>query len=362
MKVWYLEGFMGPQQSLQRIRINRFPFRVGRQDGLSLVLDSAGMSREHAHILADEANQDQLLLKDLDSTNGSFINSDRINGQQAIRNGDILHFADAEFRLVLEEQITGVNMRLTQQVELELPRELPRGSREFEEMLLDRQVTAVYQPIVSLADESVYAFEMLGRGTHPDISDSPGLLFRIAESMGMEVHLSELMRQIGVQMADKTDAHQRFFTNIHPAEMNDPERLIGCMETFHQEYPALELVLEIHEGAVVDRKALENIRDRMHDANIDIAYDDFGAGQSRLLALAAVPPNYVKLDMSLIKDIDTALPATRKMVQMLISFAKDHEIKVIAEGVNSDGELEFCTRHGVDLVQSYRFGRPEPLS
>ena len=202
---------------------------------------------------------------------------------------------------------------------------------------------------------------MLGRGTHPDISDSPGLLFRLAESMGMEVHLSELMRQTGVLQAQKTDAHQRFFTNIHPAEMDEPERLISCMETLHTTYPDLELVLEIHEGAVADRKVLENIRDRMRDANIDIAYDDFGAGQSRLLELAAVPPDYVKLDMSLIKDIDEALPATQKMVEMLVDFAHDNNIKVIAEGVNSDGELEFCSNLKVDFVQSYRFGRPEPL-
>lgn len=58
---------MGPQRSLQRIRINEFPFRIGRQAGLSLVLDSAGMSREHAHILLVDDPQAQLLLKDLDS-------------------------------------------------------------------------------------------------------------------------------------------------------------------------------------------------------------------------------------------------------------------------------------------------------
>lgn len=352
---------MGPQRSLQRIRINTFPFKVGRQEDLSLVLDSAGMSREHAHILPADDDTSHLLLKDLGSTNGTFINRDRIKGQQSLHNGDILHFADEEFRLVLEEHITGVNMRMTQQVALDLPRELPSGSREFEELLLDKLISAVYQPIVDLKDESVHAFEMLGRGAHPDLSDSPGLLFSIAESLGMQVHLSELMRQIGVAGADKTAAHQRFFTNIHPAEMNNSERLITVMEKFHVTYPDLEMVLEIHEGAVADRESLENIRDRMRDVNVDIAYDDFGAGQSRLLALAAVPPEYVKLDMSLVKDIDVALPATQKMVEMLVKFAQDHDIKVIAEGVNSDGELEFCTNLQVDYVQSYRFGRPEPL-
>ena len=352
---------MGPQRSLQRIRINAFPFKVGRQESLSLVLDSAGMSREHAHILPVDGDSSHLLLKDLGSTNGTFINQDRIKGQQSLYNGDILHFAEEEFRLVLEEHVTGVNMRLTQQVDLDLPRELPRGSREFEELLLDQLVSAVYQPIVDLNDESIHAFEMLGRGAHADLSDSPGLLFSIAESLGMEVHLSELMRQIGMAGADKTATHQRFFTNIHPAEMNDPERLITVMEKLHVTYPDLEMVLEIHESAVADRKSLENIRDRMRDVNVDIAYDDFGAGQSRLLALAAVPPEYVKLDMSLVKDIDVALPATQKIVEMLVKFAQDHGIKVIAEGVNSDGELEFCTKLQIGYVQSYRFGRPEPM-
>jgi EAL domain-containing protein (putative c-di-GMP-specific phosphodiesterase class I) len=358
MKVWFLEGFVGRGRALQRIRVNAFPFQVGRQEGLGLMLDSAGISRIHAELIVEGEN---LLLRDLESTNGTFINREPLTGAKPIRNGDIIHFADEEFRLLGEDKITGVNLKMTQQGIGALPENLPKGARELQQLLLNHQVKAVFQPIVTSSDNTIHAYEMLGRGTHPGLSESPGLLFNIAESMGLAVQLSELLRQVGVSTAHRMDGKSLFFSNIHPNEMNDSKRLLAELDKMYRDFEGLTLVVEIHESAVADREVLMTFRDFLHERGGKIAYDDFGRGQARVMELAEVPPDYVKLDMELIVDIDKAATAKQQMVGMLCKFANDNGILVVAEGVNSDGEVAFCDDNQIALLQGYRFGRPQAL-
>jgi len=143
--------------------------------------------------------------------------------------------------------------------------------------------------------------------------------------------------------------------------MLDTGRLLNGLSTQLEQYSGLNLVLEVHESAVADRDVLLSLRDFMHEHDALIAYDDFGRGQARLLELAEVPPDYVKLDMSLVRDIDQAATAKQQMVQMLVRFAHDNDIRVVAEGINSDGEVAFCADLEVELLQGYRFGRPGDL-
>ncbi len=359
MKIWFLEGYLGARGMLQRVRLSHFPFRIGRQDGLSLVLDHNGISRLHAEI---DAEGDRLFLTDLNSTNGTYVNRQLISGRQPIREGDIVHLADREFRLISEAKTTGYDLELTRQDIVDLPANLPQGSREFQQLLVEGRVSAVYQPIVDRRSHTVAAYEMLGRGCHEGLSEAPLELFRIAESLEMEVHLSELFRRTGIGLAQRADPAGCYFTNIHPHEMRDPDRLLSSMEEVRESYPDLALVLEIHEAAVANRQVLQQVRDRMNQANIGIAYDDFGTGQARLVELAEVPPDYVKLDISLMRDVDSAPAAKQQMVRMLVSYAREMNIQVIAEGINTDAEAKFCDDLKIDLLQGFRYGHPEPLA
>jgi len=355
---WYLEGYAGPRRALQRIRLFRFPFRVGRDEGLSLTLSSDGLSREHAELYEEEGT---LVLRDLGSTNGTFVNRERIHGPVRVESGDIIHFAEQEFRLQSEDKPAVAAQQSTREGISRLPDNLPVGGREFLQLLMNRQVKAMFQPIVEYGESRVHAWEMLGRGTHPGLSASPGPLFRIAESMGEEVRFSELLRRAGVVRAHAAKPDATYFTNIHPNEMADTGRLLACMDALRRDYPGLALVMEIHEAAIADKAKLQMLRDHLSDHGIRIAYDDFGRGQARLVELADVPPDYIKLDMDLVKDIDQSSPARQQMVKLLADYAGDHDIRVIAEGVNTDGELAFCLDLGIDLLQSFRFGEPGEL-
>ncbi|MDX1571344.1 MAG: EAL domain-containing protein [Xanthomonadales bacterium] len=358
MKIWYLEGMIGSRKTLQRIRLTGFPFVVGRQEGLSLVLDSAGMSRQHAQL---EEAAGTLYLKDLGSTNGTFLNGKRIDGPVEVASGDIIHFAEEEFRALSEEKSDTMNSKMTRQGISTLSENLPRGASQLQQTLLEGMVSAVFQPIVDRKGE-VYAYEMLGRGTHSELDEAPAVLFRIAESLGVEVQLSELMRRVGFDLAHSGDPQGRYFANIHPREIENLDRLFGEMEEIVSRYPDVKPILEVHEAAVADRRLLENMRSRLTEMKIQLAYDDFGAGQSRLVELAEVPPDYVKLDMALIKDIHVASDARQKMVQMIVDYARERSILTLAEGISQEGEAQFCLEAGFDYLQGFYFGRPNRLT
>jgi len=358
MKVWFLEGLLGPQQRMHRIRLVNFPFQVGRKEDLSLVLDSQGISRLHAEFYF---NDEELVLTDLQSTNGTFINRKQLKGALPVKNGDVIHFAEAEFRLIAEHKQTNHDLSMTQQGIGALPKNLPVGASEFQQLLLDIKVKAVFQTLVESGSRKIHGYEMLGRGTHPGLSEMPGPLFRLAESISMEIPLSELMRQVGMETAANIYPDGLFFTNIHPRELENPTRLINRMKVFRETYPRLQLVLEVHESAIADRTILKNITDHMHDLDIKIAYDDFGAGQARIVELAEVPPDYVKLDRSLIDGVDQASKSKQGMVTMLTDYARDNGIISVAEGVETAAEVEFCEHAKVDLMQGFYFDQPTEL-
>ncbi|MEM9302787.1 MAG: EAL domain-containing protein [Pseudomonadota bacterium] len=355
MKVWFLEGLRGPRKTLQRVRLNSWPFAIGRDPMAELTLDSPGISRLHAQF---EPRGDDLVLRDLGSTNGTYLNRERLSEPAVVESGDIVHFANEEFRAMVDERSTRTDLKMTMQGVTDLPADLPGGAARFHDMLLDGLMTAAFQPIITTGDRSVHAYEMLGRGIHPELPESPAELFRIAESLEREIELSELMRQAGTDLANEFDATGRFFTNIHPSELDDPDRLIGGLATIRQRHPSLRLILEIHEASITDRDRLAQLSAQLRELDIGIAYDDFGVGQSRLMELADVPPDYVKLDAELIEHPQLASEARHKLVKMITDYAAERGIKTIAEGVRGEDEVTYSASLKFDFMQGYALGHP----
>ena len=356
MRVWFLEGLLDPKKTLQRIRLEHFPFRIGREKGLSLMLDYDEISRVHAEIIEVDG---KLIVNNLDSTNGTFVNRKLVVDSHALTHGDIMHLAHVEFRILAELRDSGLVTNVTRHAIAILPDNIPTGSRALQELLARGDITAAMQPIVvNDRQKSLFAYELLGRGTHPDLSSSPAELFRIAESLNEEVRLSEMMRRIGTREAYQFNSRVRYFANTHPSEVDDTERLLASLGKLQADYPDIDLVLEIHERAITDSTAMGNLRDRLRKSKIQLAYDDFGAGQARLIELAEAPPDYIKLDMSLIRGIDCAGQARQKIVKMLVDYARERDISVVAEGIDSAEEADYCERVGCDLLQGFFYGKP----
>jgi hypothetical protein len=104
------------------------------------------------------------------------------------------------------------------------------------------------------------------------------------------------------------------------------------------------------------------LKARLKDLNIQIAYDDFGAGQNRLAELCNAAPDVLKFDMGLIRDIDKASPERVKVLGSLVQIVLDLGVQPLAEGIENENEAEVCKDLGFTLAQGYHFGRPAPPS
>ena len=92
-----------------------------------------------------------------------------------------------------------------------------------------------------------------------------------------------------------------------------------------------------------------------------MAYDDFGAGQARLIDLIEVPPDYLKFDICLVRDIHNGSEQRRGMLETLVRMAHDLGVAVLAEGIECEAEGQVCHRLGFDYAQGYHYGRPAAL-
>jgi EAL domain-containing protein (putative c-di-GMP-specific phosphodiesterase class I) len=345
---------------LRRVAISALPFRIGRRPGLGLTLPADSVSKEHAEIyLGGEG----LRLRDLRSTNGTFVNRDRV-ADAALNPGDVIHFADFEFRLARDDEPVPEgrpeDATSTRALgDIELPQHFVGGTQELSGLLRGRLVEAVFQPVVQLPSGAVSGYEVLGRGRHPGLPENPTELFRIAESMGVEGDLSRLFRRKAIETLAQRPRLPPLFLNTHPAELGQPD-LLESLAELRTVAPQLRLILEIHESALADISSIAALRAGLSSLGVGVAYDDFGTGQARLLELAEVPPHYLKFDLRFVRDIDQAPPSKVRVLTSLVTAAHDLLVQTVAEGIETAAEAEVCKKVGFTHGQGFFFGRPVP--
>ena len=109
-----------------------------------------------------------------------------------------------------------------------------------------------------------------------------------------------VIRRAAAAEANRFPANTRIFFNLHPAEIAD-DSLPGSLRELRDSFAgSQEIVIEVHEGTVADLETLTWLRNQLKERGIGLAYDDFGTGQSRLTELAEIPPDFIKLDRSLV--------------------------------------------------------------
>jgi EAL domain-containing protein (putative c-di-GMP-specific phosphodiesterase class I) len=290
------------------------------------------------------------------------VNHQRLEGQMGLRHGDVVHFASYEARVIEEVDSTEISSQSSMTVMNAMPmgNKLPTGLSELQTLLDKRAIRAEFQPIVGINGE-IYGYEVLGRGNRPDLPVHPMELFRIAESReGKAAELSLLMRDCGVEQAVAMAGNIRLFVNTHPEEMHDIKALMQSMQRLRDNHPDLPMVLEIHEDALTNVAVLREMADQLQAMDIELAFDDFGAGQARLMEMIDVPVAYLKFDIALIRGLPDAPESKRKMVAALAAMTKAMGIKALAEGVETAEELALCEQMNFDLIQGYFFGKPRP--
>ena len=178
--------------------------------------------------------------------------------------------------------------------------------------------------------------------------------------MGAEAELSRLFRRKAVELVRHRTDLPTLFLNTHPAELSGPG-LLESLEELRGLAPHLDLALEIHESVLTRPAALAELRTLLSESNIGLAYDDFGAGQARLLELSEAPPHYLKFDRRFVAGIDGPdLANRRRLLRSLVGIANDLRVKTVAEGIETEGEAQACREIGFSHGQGFHLGRPIP--
>jgi len=347
--VWFLVGPFDSTQPPRHLPICKMPFLIGRREDLALPLANKTVSSLHAEISDDGG---QLVLRDLGSTNGTYVNGRRITAPVSLGEDDLVQFADLAFRV---RQQAGRNHTQTVQ---ENVYDRAMALVQFDKLMSERAVTPFFQPIVALPSKEIVGYEVLARSRLFGL-ETPKQMFRAAAQLNLEIELSVMLRWEGVEAARALPGTSHLFVNTHPRELAGPG-LIPSLEKLRQNHPDQRLTLEIHEAAITDAGQMAEIRAELKKLDIGLAYDDFGAGQSRLNELVEGSPDYLKFDISLIQGIDSAGPQRQQILATLVQMVRNLGIRSVAEGVETEGESETCIAMGVDLGQGFFYGRPAP--
>jgi EAL domain-containing protein (putative c-di-GMP-specific phosphodiesterase class I) len=217
-----------------------------------------------------------------------------------------------------------------------------------------------YQPIISWSKRTLFAYEALVRNEEPALRN-PGDLFDAADRLGRLHELGQNIRQRVADTIRDIPAPGLVFVNVHTADLQDDS-------LFHPSSPLSEhahrVVLEITERAALDQiKDLMARMAQLRKMGYRIAVDDLGAGYAGLTSFAQLEPEVVKVDMSLVRGIDSS-PTKQKLLSSILALCRDLQIQIIAEGIETEAERDTLIRLGGDLCQGYLFahpGRPYPV-
>jgi EAL domain-containing protein (putative c-di-GMP-specific phosphodiesterase class I)/CheY-like chemotaxis protein len=215
-----------------------------------------------------------------------------------------------------------------------------------------------FQPILTSDGHEVYGHEVLLRSDEPNLTD-PVQVLEAAELLGSLDELGRVIRERAVEAFEQLPSEGLMFVNLHPKDLADPALFLASEPLSRI---AQRVVLEITERSSLDE--LDNVSERvakLRRMGFRIAVDDLGAGYAGLTTFAQLEPEIVKLDMSLVRDVNTN-PTKRKVVRSMTQLAREIGALVVAEGVESEEELEAVVNLGCDFVQGFYFARPERVS
>jgi EAL domain-containing protein (putative c-di-GMP-specific phosphodiesterase class I)/CheY-like chemotaxis protein len=231
-----------------------------------------------------------------------------------------------------------------------------RRVERIERVLGGEDLTIAFQPIVDVASRRPVGFEALARfGGDPP--RPPDVWFADAEAVGLGVELELAALRAALAAAERLPASAFVAINIGPAaaESDELAHHLGGVERRRR------TVLEITEHApIADYDALASRLEPLRASGVRLAIDDAGAGFASLRHIVLLRPDFIKLDVSLTRDIDSDV-ARRALARGLTSFGTEIGTTIVGEGVETASELRTLQELGVRTAQGYFLGRPAPI-
>ncbi len=226
----------------------------------------------------------------------------------------------------------------------------PGEAEFFEALVAPWDLFAVFQPIVNLSGGEVFAYESLVRCRLPDLS--PTVLFERAAELRSTGRLGRMIREIAVPLC----RGMPLFLNVHPAELEERWIVQPDDPIFAHDH---DVYIEITESVPLRRPDLcmSILREVRLRSGAHLVVDDLGAGYSNLKLISDLEPKVVKLDRSLVAQLDKS-PRQQKLVTMIVRLCEALDASVVAEGIETHEELRAVCDAGVKYGQGFLLARP----
>lgn len=245
-----------------------------------------------------------------------------------------------------------------------------RVQTEFNEMLVtvsnivsQRNIKLLAQPIIDVETGEIRAWEMLTRGPEGTPYESPLHLFSVARQTGLLYDLELIVLEKTLEQIKSTGSYHDIFINFTPLTLGNG-RFIRDVKKLLSQYksiPPSRITIE-----VTERDSIETMKDFIFNIKVlrtmgfRIAVDDTGAGYASLNTISEIMPDIIKIDRSVIQNIDKNT-VKESMLKGLLLVAKETGSLVVAEGIESAEEALVLSRNKVDLAQGYFYARPKVL-
>lgn len=230
------------------------------------------------------------------------------------------------------------------------------------EILQQRKLNALFQPMLNLTSGEIIGFEGLIRGPSNSLLHSPINLFGAAQRHGLSLEIEMLSRQIVLETFAQLNLPGSLFLNVSPETLMHPQFKNGRTLEFMTKLGIApeRVIIEITENQpTYDFNAMRSALLHYRSMGFQIALDDLGEGFSSLRLWSELRPDFVKVDMHFVQGADTD-PIKLQFLKSIQCIAESSGAKVIAEGVETEGELIAIKNIGIALGQGYFIARPSP--
>lgn len=230
--------------------------------------------------------------------------------------------------------------------------------------LENNELAIHYQVQTSVSANQIRGFEALLRWNHPEHGPIPPSEFiPLAEENGLILQLGEWVLRQACRDAASWSPPYKVAVNISPVQFAHADLSQLIIEVLMSTgLPANRLELELTESTILeDRERSFSVLRQIKALGVNIALDDFGTGYSSLEMLRSFPFDKIKLDRSFIHEAEESLQAT-SIIRAVLALGKSLKVPVLAEGIETEGQLQLLETEGCDEVQGYLLGRPVPLA
>ncbi|OZM55965.1 hypothetical protein CIB95_14045 [Lottiidibacillus patelloidae] len=247
---------------------------------------------------------------------------------------------------------------------------LKRVSSEYSEMNFEindliskKNIELLAQPIINIQTDTIHAWEILTRGPERGELTNPLKLFTIAKQMNLLYELELIVLEKSFQQVIDKNCRESVFINLIPITLGDDRFYKDVMNLFkkYSNIKPEQFVFEITERESIDvvPNLLTNVK-QLRKEGFRFAVDDTGAGYASLHTISEIMPDIIKIDRSVIENIDSN-KIKETMLKGLLGIAKELQAIVVAEGIETKAEAAVLKRNNVPLAQGFYYARPNKM-